>query len=560
MASSWMPTSRSMSSRTSPMRASSPTRTCRPTTRCRRSTTTATTSRAGATTPPWRPSRAPGRSLARLDPLQLYIQDIRRYPLLSREDEHELAEKFVETGDVDAARRLVTANLRLVVKIAHEYRRAHRNLLDLIQEGNVGLVQAVKKYDPVPRREAVVVRGVVDPRLHAQVHLEQLAPGEDRDHAGAAQAVLQPASKEKDKLERWASTPSSKALAEALDVPEREVIDMEKRLGQGELSLDAPLGKDDDGGRSHLDMLESAGDMRPDVRAEGDEFRVLLREKLETFAETLRGRELTIFQERLLTDEPKTLQEIGESYGISARARAPAREAADRQAARSTCRPSSATRCRSRWGSKNERRRARTAATPAPTAAAGTLYVVSTPIGNLEDMTLRAIARAEGGAGDRRRGHARGAEPACATSRSRGRRCVSFFEGNEAARTEHLMARLRGGDDVARDLGGGHAGRVRSGRAAGRGGGGGGRARGADSRARRRRWRRWWRRGCRRTSSTSSAFPRATAGRGCRRSRGCATSRPTLVFYEAPGRVGGDAARPGGGVRRRAARGAWRAS
>ena len=89
-----------------------------------------------------------GRSLARLDPLQLYIQDIRRYPLLSREEEHELAVKFQETGDVEAARRLVTANLRLVVKIAHEYRRAHRNLLDLIQEGNVGLVQAVKKYDP----------------------------------------------------------------------------------------------------------------------------------------------------------------------------------------------------------------------------------------------------------------------------------------------------------------------------------------------------------------------------------------------------------------------------
>ncbi|HEX8951867.1 MAG TPA: sigma-70 family RNA polymerase sigma factor, partial [Polyangia bacterium] len=94
------------------------------------------------------PEPKAGRSLARLDPLQLYIQDIRRYPLLSREQEHELAKHFVETGDVEDARRLVTANLRLVVKIAHEYRRAHRNLLDLIQEGNVGLVQAVKKYDP----------------------------------------------------------------------------------------------------------------------------------------------------------------------------------------------------------------------------------------------------------------------------------------------------------------------------------------------------------------------------------------------------------------------------
>jgi RNA polymerase sigma-32 factor len=123
--------------------------------------------------------------------------------------------------------------------------------------------------------------------------------------------------KEKDKLEQMGFDTSPKALAEALNVPEREVIDMEKRLGQGEMSLDAPLGKDDESGRSHLDMLESGGDTRPDVRAEGDEFRVLLRAKLEEFAKQLRGRELTIFQERLLTDEPKTLQEIGESYGIS---------------------------------------------------------------------------------------------------------------------------------------------------------------------------------------------------------------------------------------------------
>ena len=135
-------------------------------------------------------------------------------------------------------------------------------------------------------------------------------------------------------------------------------------------------------------------------------------------------------------------------------------------------------------------------------------------------------ARAQGGAGHRRRGHARGAEPACATSRSRGRRSSASsratrrrapstcWRGCAAATTWRVITR------------GGHAGRVRSGRAAGRGGGGGGRARRCRFRARRRCSRRWWRRGCRPTSSTSSAFPRATAGRGCRRSRGCAASRP----------------------------------
>ncbi len=262
------------------------------------------------------PEPRAGRSLARLDPLQLYIQDIRRYPLLTREQEHELAKRFVETGDVESARRLVTANLRLVVKIAHEYRRAHRNLLDLIQEGNVGLVQAVKKYDPyrgvkLSSYAAWWIRAYMLKFILSNWRLVKIGTTQ------AQRKLFFNLKKEKDKLEQMGFDTSSKALAEALNVPEREVIDMEKRLGQGEMSLDAPLGKDDEGGRSHLDMLESAGETRPDVRAEGDEFRVLLRAKLEEFAKTLRGRELTIFQERLLTDEPKTLQDIGESYGIS---------------------------------------------------------------------------------------------------------------------------------------------------------------------------------------------------------------------------------------------------
>jgi RNA polymerase sigma-32 factor len=262
------------------------------------------------------PAEPAARSLARLDPLQLYIQDIRRYPLLSREEEHALAKKFVETGDVEAARRLVTSNLRLVVKIAHEYRRAHRNLLDLIQEGNVGLVQAVKKYDPyrgvkLSSYAAWWIRAYMLKFILNNWRLVKIGTTQ------AQRKLFFNLRKERDKLEQMGFDTSPKALAEALNVPEREVIDMERRLGSGELSLDAPVGKDDEGSRSHLDMLESAGDTRPDVRAEGDEFRVMLREKLEEFAKTLHGRELTIFQERLLTDEPKTLQEIGEAYGIS---------------------------------------------------------------------------------------------------------------------------------------------------------------------------------------------------------------------------------------------------
>ena len=90
----------------------------------------------------------PARDLSHADALQRYMAEVARHPLLTREEEHALAVKFRETGDQQAAYRLVTANLRLVVKIAHEYRRAAFSLLDLVQEGNVGLLQAVQKYDP----------------------------------------------------------------------------------------------------------------------------------------------------------------------------------------------------------------------------------------------------------------------------------------------------------------------------------------------------------------------------------------------------------------------------
>jgi RNA polymerase sigma-32 factor len=257
-----------------------------------------------------------GRSLARLDPLTVYINEIKRYPLLTREQEHELAVEYTKTGDLEAARRLVTANLRLVVKIAHEYRRAHRNLLDLVQEGNVGLVQAVKKYDPyrgvkLSSYAAWWIRAYMLKFILANWRLVKIGTTQ------AQRKLFFNLRKEKEKLEKLGYDASSKAIAEALSVPEEEVIEMERRLGQGEMSLDAPIGHDDEGGRTRLDLLETSSDTRPDELAEGGEFRDLLREKFAAFEKTLRGREQTIFHERLMNDAPKTLQEIGDEYGIS---------------------------------------------------------------------------------------------------------------------------------------------------------------------------------------------------------------------------------------------------
>jgi len=255
------------------------------------------------------------RSVGSLDPMALYIKEIKRYPLLTREEEHALAAQFVTTGDLAAARRLVTSNLRLVVKIAHEYRRAHRNLLDLIQEGNVGLMQAVKKYDPyrgvkLSSYAAWWIRAYILKFILANWRLVKIGTTQ------AQRKLFFNLKKERDKLEALGVDASSEALAKVLDVSERDVIDMEKRLAAGDLSLDAPMGNDDDDGRSRMETMETGG-IRPDAAVEGEEFRSLLREKLAKFRDTLEGRERTIFEERLLNESPKTLQEIGETYGIS---------------------------------------------------------------------------------------------------------------------------------------------------------------------------------------------------------------------------------------------------
>ena len=262
------------------------------------------------------PIASGSRALTPYDPLTQYVNEIRRYPLLSREEEHELATRFVKTGDMEAARRLITSNLRLVVKIAHEYRRAYRNILDLVQEGNLGLLQAVNKYDPyrgvkLSSYAAWWIRAYILKFILNNWRLVKIGTTQ------AQRKLFFNLRKEKEALEREGFAPEAKLLAERLSVTEQEVTDMEKRMVLGEQSLDAPIGQDDDGSRSHLDLLEASGDTRPDVAAEADEIRDLLRSKLDQFASTLRGRELTLFQERLHSDAPLTLQEIGDRYGIS---------------------------------------------------------------------------------------------------------------------------------------------------------------------------------------------------------------------------------------------------
>jgi RNA polymerase sigma-32 factor len=257
------------------------------------------------------------RGVGRADPLTAYMQELRRYPLLSREEEHELAKQFVATQDPAIAKQLITANLRLVVKIAHEYRRAHRNLLDLVQEGNIGLLQAVRKYDPM---RGVKLSSYAAWWIRAYI-LKFILNNWRMVKIGTTQAqrkLFFNLRKEKDKLEKMGFEPDHKLLAERLDVTEAEVAEMDQRLSGGDSSLDAPLGSGEDGdSRTRMDVLPDAPGSRPDAAVASSEFRTILREKLETFAKDLKGREEILFRERWLTEEPKTLQEIGDSFGIS---------------------------------------------------------------------------------------------------------------------------------------------------------------------------------------------------------------------------------------------------
>jgi len=255
-------------------------------------------------------------SLARRDPLGAYMAETRRYPLLTPEEEKDLAVRLVEHGDTAAARKLIEANLRLVVKIAYEYRRAHKNLLDLVQEGNIGLIQAVSKFDPyrgvkLSSYAAFWIRAYILKFILNNWRLVKIGTTQ------AQRKLFFNLRKEREKLEQLGFQPTTALLAEKLEVPEKEVIEMERRLAAPEASLDAPLGGgDDEGTRTRLDYLPSDED-RPDRAVAQSEFSQLLRGKLEAFAQTLEGREQTIFRERWLTDEPLTLQEIGDRYNVS---------------------------------------------------------------------------------------------------------------------------------------------------------------------------------------------------------------------------------------------------
>ncbi len=253
--------------------------------------------------------------LSKRDPLAAYMRDVSRYPLLSREQEQELAERYVETGDVDAARRLVLSNLRLVVKIAYDYRQAYKNLLDLVQEGNIGLMKAVKKYDPY---KGVKLSSYAAWWIRAYI-LRYILNNHRLVKLGTTQAqrkLFFNLKKEKARLAAMGIEATPEKIAERLDVPVKDVVSMDRRMSGGEPSLDAPVGNADGKPVSRVELMSDGEPTIDDVIAE-EQLGNRLKDKIHEFGATLEGKEKRILEARLLSEEPLTLQTLGDEFGVS---------------------------------------------------------------------------------------------------------------------------------------------------------------------------------------------------------------------------------------------------
>lgn len=261
-----------------------------------------------------KPTRASGAGLVRYDSLQAYLNEIAQYPALTREEEHSLAVRYKEHADLDAAYRLVVSNLRVVVQIAKEYQRAARSVLDLIQEGNIGLMEAVKNYDPYrnvrfPSYAVWWIRAYIIRYLIANWRLVKIGTTQ------AQRKLFFNLEKERVRLEREGFYPAPKLLAERLDVREKDIIEMQQRLGSPDVSVDAPVNADE--GDTNLHGLlptpaASAEEVVADLQRAQE-----IRKSMEEFAATLDAKEAAILRSRLLAEDKATLNDIAEQFSLS---------------------------------------------------------------------------------------------------------------------------------------------------------------------------------------------------------------------------------------------------
>ena len=250
--------------------------------------------------------------------LARYLQEIRKFPLLGQEEEYMLAKRWREHADPEAAQRLVTSHLRLVAKIAMGYRGYGLPLADLIAEGNLGMMQAVKRYDP-DRGFRLATYAMWWIRASIQEYILHSWSLVKLGTTAAQKKLFFNLRRIKGRIhaidEGDLSPENLQKIATELQVPESDVVEMNRRLAGPDHSLNAPVRADTDSGEWQDWLVDDAEDQE---RTLGEMEELGLRRDLLADAMShLSARERDILEERRLRDEPATLEDLAQKYGVS---------------------------------------------------------------------------------------------------------------------------------------------------------------------------------------------------------------------------------------------------
>jgi RNA polymerase sigma-32 factor len=260
------------------------------------------------------PVPSPEKGVRTQDALQMYLREINAFPPLDPDEEFELARRFHEHNDHQAAFRLITSHLRLVVKIAMEFQRKWmKNVLELIQEGNIGLMKAIQKFNPDRGIKfsyyaafwikAYILKFIMDNWRMVKIGTTQ-----------SQRKLFYNLGKERQRLENLGFDPNSETLSKSLDVSKEDVEEMAMRMGQSDLSLDSPFSEDTS--TTRMDLLPALEASIEDRLAQ-EEISDHLRTHIKTLEPQLNDKEKRILHDRLLAQNPITLREIGDEYGIT---------------------------------------------------------------------------------------------------------------------------------------------------------------------------------------------------------------------------------------------------
>jgi RNA polymerase sigma-32 factor len=260
------------------------------------------------------PASRPSNELTPVgDSLSFYLAGINKYPLLSRQQEMQIAERYFKDKNPQDAEILVTSNLRFVVKIAAEYSKFGNRLIDLIQEGNVGLMHAVKEYNPYKGARLITyavwwIRGYIQEYLMRQHSMVRIGTTQNQ------RKLFYHLRKEKEKLDQMGQESSVKLLSARLGIPEGDIKMMEERMSGKDISLDAPIGDDQSAARIDLSPSDELG--ADDLLAQRETLQIL-DEKISHLRPSLSDKEIYLLDNRLLADTPITLQDIGTEWGVT---------------------------------------------------------------------------------------------------------------------------------------------------------------------------------------------------------------------------------------------------